>query len=95
MCTEMWDPDQAITRGVLDAELEGRSAASRYGVTVLEEVRGEPLDVALGQEDADVTTFIGADDWALVEDGWDVDDVLFRDVQPDAPEERALHLERP
>ena len=69
MSVEIWDIDQAVTYGPLDEELEGCCSFDRYGVTGREEIAGEPLDVALAQEERDVAGFSGSDDqWLLVDD---------------------------
>jgi hypothetical protein len=92
MTVEMWDADQAVARGPLDEDLEGCCAYERYGVTGREEVAGEPLAVALAQEEADVVPFIPVDDqWLFVDD----DDVAGRALEPldgDGPEAAALHV---
>ena len=96
MTSEYWDPDQAVVHGPVDEDLEGRCSADRYGVTGEEEVHGEPLDVALAQEEPDVLPAAGADDqWVLVEDDEDAGEIRFHDRDERAPEELALHLERP
>lgn len=95
---EAWDPDQAVTRGPLDEELEGCSSIDRYGVTEVEEIHGEPLDVALEQEEPDSSRpVVGVDDeWADVEeDEWYVADRMFGAGEDDGPEERAMHVVRP
>ena len=92
MTVESWDPDQAVTRGPLDQELDGWCSAERYGVTGVEEVGGEPLEVALGQEEADaVDAVIGDDEWLLVEDDWSPDGLLDM-LEGDGPESAALHV---
>ena len=95
MTVETWDIDQAVTRGPLDEELEGRCAFERYGVTGDEEIAGEPLDVALGQEEADIAAvFTGLDDqWVFVDDE-DFDRALDM-LEGDGPEASALHVVTP
>jgi hypothetical protein len=94
MTVETWDVDQAVTRGPLDEDLEGRRAFDRYGVTGREEVIGEPLAVALAQEEADVAPFKGIDDqWVFVED--DEFDPILEALDGDGPEAAALHLVTP
>lgn len=92
MRLEIWDIDQAVTRGPLDEDLEGRRAFDRYGVLGMEEIAGEPFDVALAQEEADVgVPFTGLDDqWVLVDDE-DFDRAL-EELDGDGPEASALHV---
>lgn len=91
MCADTWDVDQAVTVGPWDEVLEGRSASTRYGVTEREEIAGEPLDVALAQEEPDVAPFAGSDDqWALVEQ--DEGERTWHHAD-DGPETAALHVE--
>ena len=91
MTVEIWDVDQAVTWGPLDEELDGCRASDRYGVTGREEIDGEPLAVALAQEEPDSAPFIGTDDqWVLVDDG-DFDKGL-AELDGDGPEASALHL---
>jgi hypothetical protein len=93
---EFWDPDQAVTVGPIDEDLEGTCASDRYGVTGEEEIHGEPLEVALAQEEPDVTTVIGSDDqWVLVEDEEDYASIRFHDASERSAEELALHVESP
>lgn len=92
---EGWDPDQAVSRGPLDDDLDGRCSSERYGVTGIEEVAGEPLGVALAQEEADVVDDEDIDDeWLFVEDDWDADGALDL-LNEDGPESDALHVVRP
>jgi hypothetical protein len=93
MTIECWDPDQAVNRGPLDDALEGRRSDTRYGVTEFEELSGEPLDVALAQEEGDDEFDASDDQWVFVEDDWD----LARRRRADdygeaAPEELAMHV---
>lgn len=91
MTAETWDVDEAVTRGPLDERLEGRRASARYGVTGREEIAGEPLAVALAQEEPDVGFFIGSDDqWVLVDEDNDGEASLGR--FDDGPEAAALHV---
>ena len=91
MSVETWDTDQAVTRGWLDEELEGCLASERYGVTEYEEVCGEPLDVALAQEEPDSTGFFGIDDqWMFVDR--EIADGPFTALDGDGPEAAAMHL---
>ena len=93
MTAESWDPDQAVTRGPLDDALQGRRSDSRYGVTELEELSGEPLDVALAQEELDDGFDSSDDQWVLVEDDWDLIPRHRSDDYGDAaPEELAMHV---
>lgn len=95
MTVESWDPDQAVTRGPLDDELDGCCSSERYGVTGIEEIAGEPLDIALAQEDPDTRAIVVADDeWLFVEDDAGPDDVLHV-LDGDGPEAAALHVVRP
>jgi hypothetical protein len=93
---EFWDPDQAVTVGPIDAQLEGTCSADRYGVTGEEEIHGEPLSVALAQEEPDSAGAFGTDDvWALVESDEDYTAAQFHDPADHSPEELALHVESP
>ena len=90
MTIESWDVDQAVTRGPWDEVLEGRRASARYGVTEREEVAGEPLEVALAQEEPDVAVFTASDDqWVFVES--EEIDRTWHHVD-DGPETAALHV---
>ena len=85
-----WDVDQAVTRGPLDEGLDGRRAFARYGVTGREEIAGEPLAVALAQEEPDVAPFSGSDDqWVFVDS--EEFDLAVR-LDEEGPEAAALHL---
>jgi hypothetical protein len=91
MRAETWDVDQAVTRGPLDEGLEGRRAFARYGVTGREEIAGEPLAVALAQEEPDVAFFSGVDDqWVFVDSEEFAPAV--RELDEEGPEAAALHL---
>jgi hypothetical protein len=93
---EFWDPDQAVPVGPIDEDLEGTCSSDRYGVTGDEEIRGEPLSVALAQEEPDVAPAEGADDqWVLVEDESDYGTVTYHDAGDRSAEELALHVESP
>lgn len=90
MTVETWDVDQAVTRGPLDEDLEGCRASERYGVTGREEIVGEPLAVALAQEEPDVTPFVDVDDqWVFVETE---EDRGLDELEGDGPESGALHV---
>jgi hypothetical protein len=91
MTIETWDTDQALTRGPWDAELDGCSSIDRYGIVPAEMV-GEPLDVALAQEEQEPVDVTSSDDqWLLT----DVEpDVLFEADSDHAPEELAMHIVR-
>jgi hypothetical protein len=89
---EIWDVDQAVTRGPLDADLDGCRAFERYGVTGREEIGGEPLAVSLSQEEPDAAPFIGIDDQWLLVDYEDFDPLV--ELDGDGPEASALHLVR-
>ena len=91
MSVETWDIDQAVTHGPLDEELEGCCSFDRYGVTELEEISGEPLAVALAQEERDIGVFIGIDDQWVFVDGEDSDRGLEM-LDGDGPEAGALHV---
>jgi hypothetical protein len=94
MTIETWDVDQAVTRGALDEDLEGCGSSERYGVTGREEIAGEPLAVALSQEEADVAPFSGIDDqWVFVDD--DAFDRALEALNGDGPEAAALHVVTP
>ena len=89
MTIETWDSDQALTRGPWDTELDGCSSIDRYGI-VPEEMTGEPLDVALAQEEAEVVDESASDEqWLLADDD---EEALFDGDSDRSPEERAMHL---
>lgn len=91
MTVETWDVDQALTRGPWDEDLEGCSSFERYGVTGREEVDGEPLAVALAQEEPDVAPFTAIDDqWVFVDD--EDFDCALDEFDGDGPEAEALHV---
>lgn len=91
MLMDTWDVDQAVTRGPLDEDLEGCRSFERYGVLGCEEIGGEPLAVALAQEELEVAPFTGIDDqWVLVDDE-DYDELLV-ELEGDGPEAAALHV---
>jgi len=92
MTDERWDADQAVTHGPIDAELEGAYSAGRYGVTGDEEIHGEPLSVALAQEEPDVDAWEADDDWLLVDNDFRE---TYSDPTEHSAEELALHLESP
>lgn len=94
MTVETWDIDQAVTRGPLDEVLEGRRSFTRYGVTGREEVAGEPLAVALAQEEPDVSGFSGSDDqWVFV--ATEDFDRAIGELDDGGPEAAALHVVTP
>jgi hypothetical protein len=92
MTVESWDVDQAVVHGPLDEELEGLCAFDRYGVTGCEEIAGEPLDVALAQEEADAAPpRTGLDDqWMFVDD--EAFGRALEALEGDGPEAGALHV---
>jgi len=90
-----WDPDLAVTYGPLDTQLDGLAASDRYGVTELEEIAGEPLAVALAQEEPDLRLAEPGDDpWVLVDLDWNAYGPLFARVDNRSAEEAAMHVER-
>ena len=94
MTVEFWDPDQAVTFGPIDAELDGTCSIDRYGVTLEEELHGEPLSVALAQEEPDLDATFGNDDvWAFVESDEDFAVAPSSDPAGRSAEELALHVE--
>ena len=94
MTVEFWDPDQAVTFGPIDAELDGICCIDRYGLTLEEELHGEPLEVALAQEEPDVSAALGSDDvWAFVESDEDYAVAPVSDPAGRSAEELALHVE--
>jgi hypothetical protein len=96
MTVEFWDADQAVTFGPIDADLDGAPSIDRYGVTLEEELHGEPLSVAPAQEEPDFGIEVGGDDvWALVESADDFLVIPFSDPAGRSPEELALHVESP
>ena len=91
-----WDPDLAVTYGPLDAQLDGFAASDRYGVTEFEEVAGEPLAVALAQEEPELGLAEPGDDpWVLVDPEWNACGPLFARTDARSAEEAARHVERP
>lgn len=95
MTVEFWDADMAVVVGPIDEELEGTCTSDRYGVTLAEELHGEPLDVALAQEEPDFSAPDRDSDeqWVLVDD---VDDFRPGSGRADlSPEELALHVMQP
>lgn len=96
MTVEFWDPDQAVTFGPIDADLDGTCSIDRYGVTLEEELHGEPLSVALAQEEPDFDLAFGGDDlWAFVESDDDYRVTPSADPAGRSAEELALHVESP
>ena len=96
MTVEFWDPDQAVTFGPIDAALDGECTIDRYGVTLEEELHGEPLAVALAQEEPDFSVALDTDDvWAFVESDEDYAFTPSSDPAGRSPEELALHVESP
>lgn len=92
MTVETWDAEQAVTQGPLDDQLEGRCSAARYGVTGREEIAGEPLEVALSQEEPEPRTVVGDDDeWLLADVEWGV----VESRADDGPESAAMHIVTP
>lgn len=89
MTIETWDTDQALTYGPWDTELDGCSAIDRYGL-VPDEMAGEPLAVALAQEEADTQVDMALDEQWLLTDS--EADALFEAASDRAPEELAMHL---
>ena len=96
MTVEFWDTDLAVVYGPIDEELEGTCSADRYGVTLEEELHGEPLDVALAQEEPDLVTPdpVSDDQWALIDETDDFAAPGGRRTDR-SPEELALHLVEP
>ena len=96
MTIENWDADMAVVFGPIDEDLEGTCTADRYGVTLTEELHGEPLDVALAQEEPDATVPDRESDeqWALVEAMDDFAPIAVNRLDQ-SPEERALHVVEP
>ena len=93
MTPSQWDADLAVTYGPLEEELNGQPTIDRYGVTVREELAGEPLAVALAQEEPDDVADRTSDDpWIFVEQGWGSEVRLFAPTDYAAPEETAMHL---
>jgi hypothetical protein len=93
MLGTQWDAELAVTYGPLDEELEGQPTIDRYGITVDQELAGEPLAVALAQEEPDpVTGNVDDDPWAFVDVQWDGDDPLYSPSGDRGPEITAMHL---
>src|SRR4051812_48085180 len=92
MTIETWDSDQALTRGPWDTALNGCSSIDRYGI-LPEEMAGEPLDIALAQEEAEPCDEPASDEpWLLTDD----DEVVLFEADSDrSPEERAMHVVQP
>lgn len=96
MSCSQWDTDLAVTYGPLEEELDGQPTIDRYGITALEELAGEPLAVALAQEEPDAGPDRADDDpWIFVEHEWGADDRLFSPGDAAAPEESAMHVVSP
>jgi hypothetical protein len=57
----------------------------------IEELRGEPLDVALAQEEPDVGPSAEDEQWTQVDAGYHP--APFDPQDPPAPEQQALHVE--
>lgn len=96
MTVEYWDADMAVVFGPIDEDLEGTCTADRYGITLEEELHGEPLDVALAQEEPDLTVPDRDSDeqWALIEPIDDFRPGGFGSADH-SPEELALHVVEP
>jgi len=96
MTVEYWDADLAVVFGPIDEGLEGTCTADRYGVTLAEELHGEPLDVALAQEEPDVAAPDRESDeqWALVAAVDEFGPSVFGQFGG-SPEELALHVVEP
>lgn len=95
MIRNEWDADLAVTYGSLEEALEGQPTIDRYGITEFEEITGEPLTIALAQEEPDVAVEDGSDDpWAFVDPEWEADERLLSRIDDPAPEEAAMHLVR-
>ena len=95
MIRNAWDADLAVTYGPLEDDLDGHPAIDRYGISVGEELAGEPLAVALAQEEPDpVAESTNDNPWIFVDAQWDYDDRLFEPSDDRAPEETAMHLVR-
>lgn len=95
MLRNEWDADLAVTFGPLEELLDGQPTIDRYGITVVEELAGEPLSVALAQEEPEaVPAPVGDGQWVLIDEQWDGDDRLFLPVDDRGPEEAAMHLVR-
>ena len=94
MTIREWDADQAVERGPLDEALDGCSSIDRYGVAGCDELSGEPLIVALAQEEPDDALPADADDpWVLVNMGDEVDS--WRGGCEASAEELAIHVVTP
>lgn len=100
MTTYDWDADLAVMYGPLDEDLEGRPSVDRYGVTEREELAGEPLAVALAQEEPDAVVaeyrsaeYRSDDPWVFVDMDWDAEARLLAGADARDPEEAAMHLE--
>lgn len=95
MTVQEWDADQAVTRGPLDEDLEGCYSIDRFGVLADDELMGEPLSVALEQEEPESVPVDETDDqWIFVEGDDDTDRRLFDDDEH-GPEELAMHVVTP
>jgi len=93
MTAHRWDADLAVTYGPLEEDLAGQPTIDRYGITVREELAGEPLAVALAQEEPELAPDKGEDNpWAFVDSQWESDDRVFSQADDPAPEEAAMHL---
>src|SRR3954470_23050224 len=92
MAIGAWDSDEALSRGGWGVALDGCSSIDRYGI-VPEEMAGEPLDVALAQEEAETPDEPASDEQWLLTDA--DEDVLFEADSDRSPEEQAMHLIQP
>ena len=92
MIRDQWDTDLAVTFGPLEEELDGQPTIDRYGITVSEELAGEPLAVALAQEEPDTADESADDPWAFIDRQWDVDDRRVSLADDYGPEASAMHL---
>lgn len=93
MMHNAWDADLAVTYGLLEEDLEGQPTIDRYGITTDEELAGEPLAVALAQEEPDAAgQSVDDSPWVFVDEQWESDDRLFSPTDDRGPEETAMHL---
>jgi len=87
-----WDVDLAVVQGPLDEPLDGQPTIDRYGVTIEQERAGEPLAVALAQEEPELGDEPADNQWAFVDPDWDADRRLLSGIGDRSAETAAMHL---
>ncbi|MDQ1686602.1 MAG: hypothetical protein QOC82_3339 [Frankiaceae bacterium] len=92
MITNEWDVDLAVLAGPLDEVLDGQPTIDRYGITIEQERAGEPLAVALAQEEPEFGDEPVDNQWTFVDPEWDADRRLRSGMGDPSPEAAAMHL---